>query len=75
MDTIVVNLFGEPSAGKSTCAMDITAQLKRHGINAEYVSEFAKDKVYENNGEVLNTRNIFLVSSHLRWDELKEKYK
>lgn len=52
MDTIVVNLFGEPSVGKSTCAMDITAQLKRHGINAEYVSEFAKDKVYENNGEV-----------------------
>ena len=32
MDTIVINLFGEPSAGKSTCAMDITAQLKRHGI-------------------------------------------
>lgn len=28
MDTIVINLFGEPSAGKSTCAMDITAQLK-----------------------------------------------
>ena len=44
-DTIVVNLFGEPSAGKSTCAMDITAQLKRHGINAEYVSEFAKESV------------------------------
>lgn len=52
METIVINLFGEPSAGKSTCAMDITAQLKRNGINAEYVSEFAKDKVYENNGEV-----------------------
>ena len=50
--TIVVNLFGEPSAGKSTAAMDITARLKRKGINAEYISEFAKDKVYENNPEV-----------------------
>ena len=50
--TIVINLFGEPSAGKSTAAMDITARLKRKGINAEYVSEFAKDKVYENNSEV-----------------------
>lgn len=59
MDTIVVNLFGEPSVGKSTCAMDITAQLKRHGINAEYVSEFAKDKVYENNGEVFKHREDF----------------
>ncbi len=52
MKTIVVNLFGEPSAGKSTAAMDITAELKRSGINAEYVSEFAKDKVYEHNEEV-----------------------
>ncbi len=52
MNTIVVNLFGEPSAGKSTAAMDITAGLKRSGINAEYVSEFAKDKVYEHNEEV-----------------------
>lgn len=52
MKAIVVNLFGEPSAGKSTAAMDITANLKRAGINAEYVSEFAKDKVYEHNEEV-----------------------
>lgn len=52
MKTIVVNLFGEPSAGKSTAAMSITANLKRAGINAEYVSEFAKDKVYEHNEEV-----------------------
>lgn len=52
MNTIVINLFGEPSADKSTCAMDITAKLKRRGINAEYVSEFAKDKVWENNEEV-----------------------
>lgn len=40
MNTIVINLFGGSSTGKSTCVMDITAQLKRHGINAEYVSEF-----------------------------------
>lgn len=52
MKTIVINLFGEPSAGKSTAAMDITAELKRVGVNAEYVSEFAKDKVYEHNEEV-----------------------
>ena len=52
IETIVVNLLGEPSAGKSTAAMDITARLKRKGINAEYVTEFAKDKVYENNQEV-----------------------
>lgn len=68
MDTIVVNLFGEPSAGKSTCAMDITAQLKRHGVNAEYVSEFAKTKYMKIMVKCLNTRNIYLASSRLRWD-------
>lgn len=59
MDTIVINLFGEPSVGKSTCAMDITSKLKRNGINAEYVSEFAKDKVYENNDEIKHQEYIF----------------
>lgn len=54
MKTIVINLFGEPSVGKSTAAMDITANLKRAGVNAEYVSEFAKDKVYEHNEEVFS---------------------
>ena len=54
--TIVINLFGEPSAGKSTAAMDITSRLKRSGINAEYVSEFAKDKVWEGNKEVFKNQ-------------------
>ena len=34
--TIVINLFGEPSSGKSTAAMDITAKLKRAGRSAVF---------------------------------------
>ena len=60
IETIVLNLLGEPSAGKSTAAMDITARLKRKGINAEYVTEFAKDKVYENNQEVFKHQQYLL---------------
>lgn len=52
MSTLIVNVFGEPSAGKSTAATYIFSQLKMQGISAEYVSEFAKDKVWENNDEV-----------------------
>ena len=44
---IVVNLFGAPGSGKSTGAAYIFAKLKLAGINAELVTEFAKDKVYE----------------------------
>lgn len=48
-NTIVVNLFGAPGAGKSTGAAYIFAMLKLNGIDAELVTEFAKDKVWEEN--------------------------
>lgn len=44
---IVINFLGEPSTGKSTAAAYTFAQLKKRGVNCEYVSEYAKDKVYE----------------------------
>lgn len=46
---IVVNLTGAPGAGKSTGAATIFAALKKLGINAELVTEFAKDKTWEHN--------------------------
>lgn len=51
-NTIIVNLFAGPGAGKSTGAAYIFSQLKMVGVDAEYVSEFAKDKVWEGNNEV-----------------------
>ena len=42
---IVINLFGVPSAGKSTGAAYIFSRLKMAGVNAELVTEFAKDLV------------------------------
>ncbi len=44
---VVINLFGGPGTGKSTVAAYIFAMLKQYGLNAEYVSEFAKDKTWE----------------------------
>lgn len=41
----VVNLFAQPGAGKSTGAAYIFAKLKMAGVNAELITEFAKDKV------------------------------
>ena len=73
LDTIVINLFGEPSAGKSTAAMDITARLKRKGINAEYVSEFAKDKVYENNSEVFKHQEYLFGKQSFKMGRVRGK--
>lgn len=50
---LIVNLFGAPGAGKSTLAAYIFAKLKMAGVNAELVTEFAKDKTWENNHKAL----------------------
>lgn len=50
---IVINLFGPPGSGKSTGAAQVFAALKKLGINAELVTEFAKDKTWEHNATAL----------------------
>lgn len=54
---LVVNLFGVPGAGKSTGSAYIFSKLKLEGINAELITEFAKDKVWEENSEVFKPDN------------------
>lgn len=53
-NTIVVNLFAGPGAGKTTCAWEIASELKKRGIETEYVSEYAKEFVWDNNMEMLD---------------------
>lgn len=43
----VINLFGGPSAGKSTLAAGVFYNLKCMGINCELITEYPKDKVWE----------------------------
>ena len=52
--TLIINLYGGPGTGKSTGAAYIFSRLKLAGVDAEYVSEFAKDKVWENNTSVFD---------------------
>lgn len=55
-DTIVVNLFAGPGAGKSTGAAYVFSMLKQAGVDAELVTEFAEDKVWEDNKEVFKNQ-------------------
>lgn len=50
----VINLFAGPGCGKSTGAAFVFSMLKMLGINAELVTEFAKDKTWEENFKALN---------------------
>lgn len=52
--TLVINLLGGPCAGKSKLALLLTGRLKELGIRAEYVSEVAKDHVYNQNNTFLD---------------------
>lgn len=54
--TLIVNLLGGAGAGKSTGAAYIFSQLKLKGIEVELVTEFAKDKVWENANEALDNQ-------------------
>lgn len=52
--SLVVNAFGGPGAGKSTACFHIVEELKKLGYVVEYVSEYAKDLVWEENYELLD---------------------
>ena len=69
----VVNLFGAPGSGKSTGAAYLFAKLKMAGINAELVTEFAKDKVYEDSKEVFNNQTYILGKQCFRQSKLRDK--
>jgi nicotinamide riboside kinase len=73
METIVVNLFGVPSSGKSTGASYVFAQLKLIGINAELITEFAKDKVWEHNEEVFANQAYIFGKQSFKQSRVKNK--
>lgn len=53
-NTVVVNLIAGPGAGKTTCAWEIAAELKKAGLVVEYVPEVAKEYVWEERTDLLD---------------------
>lgn len=65
---IVINLFSGPGCGKSTTAAGVFSLLKLHGVNAEYVPEFAKDLTWEERHKTLaNQYYIWAKQYHRMW--------
>jgi hypothetical protein len=63
--TKIINLFGGPGVGKSTTATGVFSQLKQKGISCEYVSEYAKDLVWDDITGLLNNQ-IHVFAEQLR---------
>ena len=47
--TLVINLIAGPCSGKSTIAAELFARLKKMGIHCELVTEYIKERIYEEN--------------------------
>lgn len=64
-DTLIVNLYAGPGSGKSTGAAYIFSKLKLKDIDAEYVSEYAKDRVWQNDQFPLEHCQLYITGKQL----------
>lgn len=67
--TLIVNLFGGPGSGKTTCSWEIASELKKMGYITEYVPEYAKELVWDNaldllDGSLINQKMILVEQQH-----------
>lgn len=63
---LLINLFGGPGCGKSTTATGVFSKIKQAGINAEYVSEYAKDKVWDRHEAIFDNQIYVFAKQHHR---------
>lgn len=63
--TLVINLFAGPGAGKSTTAAGLFYAMKRKGLLVELVTEYAKDRVWEEHHSVFSDQ-LYLVAKQNR---------
>lgn len=65
---LVVNLFAGPGAGKSTLAAGLFYKIKMAGVNAELVTEYAKDKTWEESWTIFDNQiYIYGKQYHRQW--------
>lgn len=72
-DALAINLFGGPGVGKSTTAAGVFSLLKLHDVEAELVTEFAKDLVWEERHRTFGDQNYLFGKQHHRMWRIKDK--
>lgn len=65
-ETLLINLYGAPGSGKSTGAAYIFYKLKTLGVDVELVTEYAKDKVWEEHAMVFEDQCYIFGHQHFR---------
>lgn len=70
---ILINLYGAPGSGKSTGAAYIFSKLKMAGVDAELVTEFAKDKVWEESKAPFDNQAYMFGKQYFRISRCADK--
>lgn len=65
-NTLVIGIAGAPGSGKSTGAAYIFSKLKRLGVDAELVTEFAKDMIWEGSEEPFKNQAYMFGNQYFR---------
>jgi ABC-type amino acid transport substrate-binding protein len=68
----IINLYGQPGAGKSTMAAGLFHKMKLRGYKVELVTEYAKDLTYEQNFKKLDNQIYVFAKQHQRIKRLEE---
>lgn len=68
----VINLYGGPGTGKSTTATGLFHLMKLKGYKVEYVSEYAKDLVWDKSYEVMNDQLLIFANQYHRIKRLEK---
>ena len=73
MGNLVINLIGGPGSGKSTIAAGLFYELKKRGYLCELVTEYAKDKVWEESYKTLDDQIYVFGKQFHRMFRVKDK--
>ena len=73
MPAKVINLYGGPGTGKSSCASDLFALMKWKGVNVELVDEYAKELSWEGNADKLEDQLYIVAKQNRKLWRLKDK--
>lgn len=69
-DSLVVNLWAGPGAGKSTTAAGLFFVMKSKGLRCELVTEFAKELTYEKRWTALGDQEFVTIEQNSRQKRL-----
>jgi nicotinamide riboside kinase len=62
----VINIFGAPGVGKSTLASGLFYRMKVNGFSVEFVTEYAKECVFEERFNIIKEDQLYVFANQNR---------